>query len=97
LKVSEESSKHHHNIPKKQLRRINLQTIKRDKGYTVRPPRQEIGSNPITCQKEDETQQQNTGKDVDLKWKPNLDRKQAFASDKEKAFGAGINNNQAKK
>jgi hypothetical protein len=68
-----------------------------DKDYTSKPPRQETGSNLNTDQKEDETQQQDTGSDVDSKWRHNLDRKQASVSDKEKASSAGVNNNQTKK
>jgi len=63
LKVSKESSKHCPSIQKKQPRRINPQTIQRDKDYVVKPPRQETGSDPKPDQKEDETQQQNTGSD----------------------------------
>jgi len=62
-----------------------------------KPPRQETCSNPNTNQKEDETQQQNTGSDASLKRKHHLDRKHASAGDKEKASGIGVNNNLSKK
>jgi len=80
-----------------QPQRIYPQTIERDKDYPAEPLGQETGSNPNTCQKEDITQQQNTTNNAGLKRKHNLDRKQAFTRDNEKASGAKVNNNQAKK
>jgi len=67
------------------------------KNYVSKPPHQETGSNPNTDQKEDETQQHNTGSDTDLKREHYLDRKQAFDDDKEKASSATVNTNQSKK
>ena len=45
--------------------------------YAVKQPHQETGSNTNIDLEEDEIQQQNTGSDVGLKWKHNLDRKKA--------------------
>jgi len=39
--------------------------------YTTKPPLQETSNNTITCLKEDETKQQNTGSDTSLKRKHN--------------------------
>jgi len=54
-------------------------------------------SNTDTYLEEDETRQQNTDSDAGLRRKHNRDRKCATTGDKDKAFVAEVNNNQAKK
>jgi len=67
--------------------------------YFTTPPNhltKKTGSNTITNLEEEETQQQNTGSDAGLKRNHNPNRKYATAGDKEKAFVAGVINNQTK-